>query len=239
TAVVDVTVTEGAEPTAQPAFRAVVSTNVNSRSPSVTVPSLVEAGDVLVLVASMNNESPSVAGPAGWTSLGSAADSTATVQTHAWWKKASAGDAGSVVTVSMTPNGAKTALQLLAYSDADVVSAAAVDIDTVSGTVRTTPSVPVARDGSVLVSYWADKSGGSSGWELPAGVTERDQTIGSGGGLMAAAVADSGPLAAGTGGGLTATSTASANRRGITWSIVIAPVETGASPSNQSPEASF
>jgi hypothetical protein len=86
-----------------------------------------------------------------------------------------------------------------------------------------TPVVPVESPGSRLVSYWADKSADSTGWILPDTVVLRDQTVGTGGGLMAAAVADSGPLAAGDAGALSATSTASPNRRGIVWSIVIAP----------------
>ncbi len=219
----DVTVTEPGQSTGVE-FRAVNASNMNSAAPRVTVPASVQVGDVMVLFASMNSDSRAVTAPEGWISLGSLTSATATVQTHAWWKKATDADIGA----SVGPNvaaGAKTALQVLAYSNADAVSAAAVDIDTTLGTVRTTPTVEIANAGSLLLSYWADKSAQSSGWILPAGVTERSQTIGTGGGLMAAAAADSGPLPPGSAGGFTATSTAAENRRGIIWSVVITPVD--------------
>jgi PKD repeat protein len=204
------------------AFRAVASTNVNSTAPAVVVPSSVQIGDVMVMIASMSSDTPSVTGPEGWTSLGSLSNATAGVQTHAWSKTATADDVGAGVGLRLT-SYAKTALQLVAYHDASGVSAAVPFIDPVRGTTRVTPVVPVESPGSRLVSYWADKSADSTGWILPDTVVLRDQTVGTGGGLMAAAVADSGPLAAGDAGALSATSTASPNRRGIVWSIVIAP----------------
>jgi hypothetical protein len=204
------------------AFRAVAASNTNTAAPRVTVPAAVQAGDVMVLIASTNSSSPTVTGPAGWTALGSVVEAAAGTQTSGWWKVATAADANASVGPSLT-SIAKTALHVIAYSNASGVSASGVDIDTVLGTARTTPTVPVARAGSRLVSYWADKSSASTGWLLPATVTERNQTIGTGGGLMAAAIADSGPLDPGNAGGHTATSTAAPHQRGIIWSIVIAP----------------
>ena len=72
------------------------------------------------------------------------------------------------------------------------------------------------------MSYWADKSNDNTGWTLPAEVTLRHQAIGSGNGRVTSALTDSGPLGTGPAGGLTATGV-TANRRGIVWSIVVAP----------------
>ena len=204
-------------------FGAVAATNVNSTAPTVTVPASVEEGDVMVLVATVNSVNPTVTGPAGWTLLDSESNGTATVQTFAWAKTATASDAGSTVRVTLS-SIAKTAMQLVTYKNAAGVGDFAVTIDTTSNNVRTTPVVDIDKAGSILVSYWADKSSDSvDGWQLPAEVTERSSTVGSGSGRVAAAIGDTGPLAPGQAGGYTATSDSSPNRRGVTWSIAIEP----------------
>ena len=216
------------------AFRAAAATNVNATIARVTVPASVLPGDQLVLLSTVNRLDSTVTGPAGWTLLDSASDTTATVQTFAWTKQATAGDAGTSVAVGNSAV-AKTAVQLVAYSGAQSVSAHQVAIDTVSRAERTTPVVPVGAPGSALVSYWADKASDTGPWTLPAGVTQRNQTIGSGSGNITAAIADTTSLGAGTAGGFTATAD-SANRRGVVWSIVVAPTS---GPQNAPPTASF
>jgi PKD repeat protein len=224
------------DPNATPTvtFRAAAGANSNSTSSSLQVPAEVEAGDVMVLFASSNSGSATTTGPAGWTLLDSAASTTSTSQTAAWTKVATAADAGSTVTVG-TSSWTKSALQLVAYDGAAGVSAHAGEIDTTSTSVRTTPTVNVTTPGSTLVSYWADKSGDNTGWELPGDVTLRNEAAGSGGGRIVAAVADSGPLGAGPAGGHTAES-GSVNRRGMVWSVVVSP---DASAPNGLPTASF
>ena len=224
------------DPNATPTvtFRAAASTNVNAASAAVTVPAAVRAGDVMVLIASSATNTATTTGPAGWTLLRTGADATATAQSTAWTKVATVSDAGTAVQVA-TSAQAKTALQLVAYQGGGSVSANQLAFDTVSRTDRTTPVVAVDAPGSTLVSYWADKSNDNVGWDVPAQVTLRDQSVGSGNGHITAAVADSGPVGVGTAGGLTGVAD-SANRRGIVWSIVIAP--TTAAP-NSLPTASF
>lgn len=230
------TTTTTIPPQNQPAvFRAAVATNVNSSSPRVTIPASVAAGDVLVMIATLNSNSPTVSDPPGWTRLDFRSDAVATVQTYAWSKKATAADAGSLVGPAFSVN-AKVALQVAAYSSAESVSAFAVNVNTVSTTTRTTPVVPVAQAGSMLVSYWADKSADGNGWVLPQSVNLRSQSVGQPNGLISAALADSGPMASGNAGGIQATSTASPNRRGVTWSIVVSPAAGGPGP-NQAPVA--
>ena len=215
-------------------FRAAAGTNVNATSATVTVPASVKAGDVMVLISSAALDTATLTGPAGWTLLNSATNSTATARTAAWTKVATVSDPGTAVRVNSSVQ-VKASLQLLAYEGADSISAHAVAIDTVSRTDRTTPTVPVASPGSALISYWADKSNDNVGWDLPGGVTLRNESVGSGNGRITAAVADTTPVDAGTAGGLTAIAD-SANRRGIVWSIVLDP--STAAPNNI-PTASF
>jgi PKD repeat protein len=220
--------------TATVAFRAAASVNSNSTTSTVTVPGAVRAGDVMVLFTTSASETAVLSAPAGWTLLNQRTDATATVQTAAWTRTATAADAGSNVTLSSS-RSAKMATQLLAYEGAAGVSAHQVAIDTTSTNSRTTPSVDVTVPGSALVSYWADKSSDNGGWNLPAEVTLRDQSVGAGGGRVTAAVADTGPLGTGAAGGFTATS-ATANRRGVVWSVVVSP---GAGAPNVAPTAAF
>ena len=209
------------------AFGAVASVNVNSSQPAVTVPGSVQVGDLLVLIGAFNSNSTVVTGPVGWTLLDSAVNSTASSQTHAWTKVATAADAGSAVQLSLSAL-AKTSLQLASYGAGSApgsvsVGEHAVVIDTSTNTERTTPAVTVTVPGSVVVSFWSDKSSDNTGWTVPANVTLRDLSVGSGGGRIVAAFADNGPLAPGLAGGNTAVALGAANRRGITWSIVIQP----------------
>jgi ADP-ribose pyrophosphatase YjhB (NUDIX family) len=112
----------------------------------------------------------------------------------------------------------------VAYSDASGVSDFAVDVDSVNGNQRTTPAVTAAASGSALISYWADKSSDNvTGWTLPGGVTERGETVGSGGGRISAAIGDTLNLSAGAAGGLTAVTDSGDDRRGAAWSLIIAP----------------
>lgn len=215
-------------------FRAATGANSNSTSSTLAIPGGVRLGDVMVLFATSNSGSATTTGPAGWTLLDAAASTTTSSQTSAWTRTATAADAGSTVTVA-TSGTTKTALQLIAYDGAAGVTTHQVSLDTTSTNQRTTPTVPVAVPGSAVVSYWADKSSDNGGWILPAEVTERNTSVGGGNGRIVAALADSGPLGTGPAGGLTATS-GSVNRRGMTWSVVVAP-ETGAL--NAAPAASF
>jgi PKD repeat protein len=224
------------DPNATPTvtFRAATGIAVNSTSATVQVPSSVEAGDVMVLIATSASTTAALTGPAGWTLLDAASDGIATAQTAAWTRTATASDAGTNVRVNSAAT-AKMTLQLSAYDGANAVSAHQVAFDTVSRTERTTPTVAVTTPGSAVVSFWADKSNDNSGWTLPAAVSLRHQAVGSGNGRMTAALTDTTPVGAGPAGGLTAVGT-SANRRGIVWSIVVAPDTTAP---NLLPTAAF
>ena len=82
-------------------------------------------------------------------------------------------------------------------------------------------SVPV---GAWVVSYWADKSAGTTAWSAPAGLTVRDAGFGSGSGRFGVLVADlGGPVAAGSYGPLTATAN-STSTNAEAWTIALPPL---------------
>ena len=116
------------------------------------------------------------------------------------------------------------AAQLLDYTNvaaSSLVTAGASDANTAS---HTAPAIAVTDAGSWVVSFWSDKSSSTTAWTLPGGVTQRDQTIGSGGGHVAAALADSnGPVATGTNPARTATVGPTASGKGATISVVLVP----------------
>ena len=193
----------------------------NGGNPRVVVPASIQAGDVMVMISTINSSAPAVTAPAGWTLLDGLNNTTAGVQTWAWTKVATATDAGTSVGPNLSATG-KTTLQLVAYQNASAVSAKAFSIESISSSTRTTPTVPVAHNGSAMISYWADKSSATTTWTTPPGVSLRQLTAGSGSGRIVSAIADSGSLAVGTAGALTATAD-STSSRGVAWSVVVAP----------------
>jgi PKD repeat protein len=193
----------------------------NATTPAITVPSTVQAGDVLMLFATLNLTTASVTGPSGvtgWTAVENVV--VGSQRTMAWSKVASATDAGSAVRLTFDVY-TKVALQLTAYADASLGTVAQRS-DATSMTAHVTPVVNVSASGSWLLSYWADKSSTTTNWTEPAGAVARDERIGSGSGLIAALVADSGaPVATGSAGGLTATTNAAS--RAAMISVVLTP----------------
>jgi hypothetical protein len=220
TSTTSTTAAAGVEPVS---FRAAAQSNANVTNPTVTVPSAVQPGDVMVLFLASNSASATYSTPAGWTSLGGSASDTATVQTRAYTRIAAAGDAGSTLTVTGSAQ-TKVSVDLVAYADAAGVADYVHVLDTTSSASRTTPTATVAAAGSAALGFWGDKSSTNTSWVLPSNVTQRSATTGSGSGRVISAVADTLDVPAGTTGGWTA-STQSATTRGMLWSVVIAPLE--------------
>ena len=203
-------------------FRAVTRSVNNSTSSTVTVPSAVRADDALLLFASINVTDTAVTPPAGWTQV---ADFVVSSQrTLVWRRIATTTDPGSAVTVRLATT-TKIVLQLAAYSGTsptDPVGIVATRSESVKSASHPSPPVTVSGDGRWVVSYWADKSSTTTDWVPPAGVTARDETIGSGSGRIAALLADSGaPVPSGTWPGLTATTNEPS--RAATITVVLQP----------------
>jgi hypothetical protein len=211
-----------ATPTGDVAFVATDTMNANVRNATVTVPSATQAGDGLVLVMSWNNPDSTITGPpAGWTAVDDA--STNGMAGQVYRRTATAGDAGSTVTVGLS-GYAKTTMTLAVYrgvADGDFLTATSATAG--SGTARVAPAATVATAGSWVANYWSDKSAGTSSWDTPGAVTVRAQTYGNGGGRVSSLLADSGaPVTAGSSPARTATSNTSGNRA-ITWTLVLTP----------------
>lgn len=198
------------------------ATQASTKAPKVAVPA-VAAGDRLVLALSLNNTTRTVSAPTGvtgWTELDDVV--AGDMRTVMWTKVATAGDAGTVVTVALS-GSAKHTLTVAAYRGVDRGAGPtfARAVDTVQRTARTTPPV-TAPEGAWVVSYWADKSSTTTSWTAPA-VTGRQMICANDSGRICSLLADSGgPLPAGPRAGVTATTNAPSSKA-TTWSIVLAP----------------
>jgi len=192
-------------------------------SASVTTPGAVSAGDQeLLYVTTTSSAANAIMTPAGWTAV--ATQDSAPLQAEVFEKTATSADAGSTVTASVTSAG-PVAVQLVDYagvSSAAPVTAGASDSGVAS---HAAPAVAVADGGSWVVSFWSDKSSTTTAWTLPAGVTQRNQTIGTGSTRVTAAIADSGTgLPPGTYPAQTASVGATASGKGAMISLVLAPL---------------
>ena len=188
-----------ARPTTAIAFRGAANSNVNATTATVAVPAAVQAGDGLVLTATVNADTVTVSDPAGWTRLDSA--TTTGIQTVLWTKVATAADASAPVSVTLGGT-VKTSLTVAAWSGTSPtspVAAFAHRVDTTSTASHTSPAATVATPGSWVVSYWADKSSSTTAWTAPAGQTVRNTSIGTLSGRVTSLLTDGGaPATPGT-----------------------------------------
>ncbi|MEU4437199.1 MULTISPECIES: PKD domain-containing protein [Micromonospora] len=220
TATVEVTVAPVPE---RISFVGQATANANWTSHTVTVPAGVQAGDMLLLLLSQNTHTGTgePAGVTGWSRLDRLDGGFAT--TTAWWKTASAGDAGTAVRVTLDGQ-AKGNLVLAAYRGvapgAPVFTRAT---DPASTATRITPYAPVTAAQSWAVSYWLHGDSTSTALTPPAGVAVRSNTSQTGGGRVAGLLADSASsVPTGSYGGLTATG-AAASTTTTTWTFVLPP----------------
>ncbi|MFC6287693.1 phytase [Nocardioides sp. GCM10027113] len=218
-------------------FVAAASSDGNTMSPSVTVPSSVTAGDRLLLVLSMNASNRTVSPPVGvtgWTQEGDRQASS--TRTLVWSKVADPGDGGTLVSVPLSGR-TKVNLHVAGYRDVatgplTVVSQGHTNV----ATTRTTPTTTSTSD-AWIVSYWSSKTSDTTSWTPEPAVTTRSTAANGGGGRIVSLLGDSnGAVPAGTVGGYDATSDTSSNKA-TTWTVVL-PSASGA-PTNQLPTAAF
>lgn len=194
--------------------------NANTASPTITIPTQSASNDTLLLTASVNG-APTVTTPVGWTLLHSSA--TTGLTTYVWTKTANATDAGKSVRVSLA-SVQKTAMAITAYRGVSLstpIAAYATSSDA-STSNHTTPTL-IVPSGSLVVSYWADKSASTAKWTAPGGETARAESYSTGTGRVSAFVADAArATSGGSVSGVTAT-TDVVSTRGINWTIALAP----------------
>jgi PKD repeat protein len=201
-------------------FRAATSYSGGSVAKhTITVPAAVRPGDGMLLFVSNNNTNSITVSPAGWTQLSSATASDLT--TVVFYRAAQPGDAGANVSVTFSA-ATKTDIELSAYSG---VSSALPTLLSAMSTTTTadhaTPDMTVPDDGDWVVSYWSDKSVGTTMWTAPAGQVVRGDSVGTGSGHVSSLLTDDdAPAFAGARSGLTA-STDVASGRGTTWTVIL------------------
>lgn len=176
-------------PASTVSFVASASSNGNYVNHAVQVPGAVQPGDTLLLFFTTNTVPTTTTPPTGWTQLRAATPSGG--RSWVWTRAATASDAGSTVTIRSS-SITKADLTVAAYrgTAASPVDVSAVNVQTTTTTQYVAPSVTPTRAGDWVVVYWADKSSTDAGHTIPAGLTRRRSTTGTGGGHITATVAD-------------------------------------------------
>src|SRR5690242_10867331 len=103
-------------------FRDVVSgeSTTNGTDITVTLPATIQANDGLVAVYTVASTSATVSAPAGWTLEAGPIDKGTVLRCYVFTKYASAGDAGSTLTVTKSvADASKRQLTVAAYSGVD------------------------------------------------------------------------------------------------------------------------
>ena len=194
------------------------SYSTGTTSAKVVTPAAVNPGDTELLFVSTAVGNVVLTPPAGWTRV--TAQTSAPLQAIVFRRTAVAGDAGATVPVALSATSA-VAVQLLDYRNVDPTGITGTGVSDAATATHTTPAATVAVGGSYVVSFWSDKSSSTTGWTLPASVTARDVTIGTGGGRVTTAVGD-GTAAAGNYPGRTATVNA-ASTKGAMLTVLLRP----------------
>jgi PKD repeat protein len=199
-------------------FGGVSNVDGNLVTGTLAVPSSTQAGDELLLFESFASPTITASAPAGWTQVGSVVNKN--LSTAVFSRSAQAGDAGSNVSVTFSA-AVKASLTIADYAGATHVEAQATSADATTAS-HTSPAVNGLVNGSFAVTFWTDKSTGTTAWTPPAGVTQRSAVFGVGGGAVSALLADSGTAVTGSSyGSLTAT-TNSVSGSGAAWTIALA-----------------
>ena len=212
-----VSVSDGSSPPVT--FDAVATLTNSLTTSSIRVPTAVQVGDQLLLMVT-TNRAATLTTPAGWTLLGTVSDGTE-VRSWSFSRTATSGVAGSSVPLSLDA-ASKTNATLLSYSGAGAPTAVQGSAEAGTTRLHAAPSAAVGVAGSIVVSYWADKVPTAHGWTLPAGLTSRSATFGSGSAMITATSGDSAAQQPGTWPGAVADA-GTASAKAIAWTVVLPP----------------
>jgi PKD repeat protein len=202
-----VTVSNGPPPGGNITFVAAAHVTGNGSTETVNIPSGVQAGDGMLLLASVANVPTTITPPAGWALVSSTPPSLTSITTQVFARVAQAGDAGDPVSIGYS--GAPHAtLQLLAYrgtNNANPVAAVAVSTASGASTI-TSPTINDAASNTWVVSLFTAKSSTVTSWSVGGGQVSRDVDNGSGSGRVNSVAVDSGgSVAPGVVGGIVGT----------------------------------
>lgn len=193
-------------------------------SKSATVPAAAQPGDTLLLWltrgAAVTWGAPT--GVTGWTQVDTV--TTGSVTSTLWKKAVVAGDPGRTVRVDATTY-TKGVLTVAAYSGVDTAALTAATLaraGDANTATHTSPTV-ATTSGTWPVTYWGEKSSGTTAWTAPAGVTRRDTSTDTGAGRFSSLLVDAGAaVGAGSYGARTATTDATSSNT-VMWTVGLRP----------------
>lgn len=215
------------------AYRAGVTGSDVNGVLALTVPSGVQAGDLLLVTWHVASDQAPIDLPSGWAYVPETTPGTHTVgssRTAAIYKVATSGDAGSSVSLAVTAGApVKQSAALTAWSGTDQTT----PIHTVnfagasglSGTTHPAPTVTTTIPDCVIVVSAHFKDSSVTAITQPSGYTSRGSVTMTGSGRSSSAQASKDAAAAGSYGGESWTTDATPSSRGM-WTIALAPVAT-------------
>ena len=213
------------------AFRASAESHVTTGSLTITIPSAVQAGDVLLLIGGMNDAGVSAndwATPSGWAAL-----DTRRVPSNlfaaAYTRVAQSGDPGSTVTLSTAGTGKACAI-IAAYSGIDPsgpINISAVASETTNTASHTTPTVTTTASDTRVIIAAVQSDSATQSWNTPSGYTKRQDSLDNVnlGGHVTATVQDRAASTVGSYGG-EALVAGAASSTAVMYTIAIAPAST-------------
>jgi hypothetical protein len=191
----------------------------NATSESLTVPTDTAPGDAMLLFDTFTSASATTTAPAGWTEV--SRNSHGTQTTILYERIADASDAGSTVKATYSVQ-TKATLALVMYSGTDQTNPIQKFDSATAGATSSdaAPALSGLADGTVVVSFWADRSSATTSFTPPATVTQRAQQFGAGSATVNALLADSGTAVSGPYPAQTAT-TNDASADSSSWSVAL------------------
>lgn len=213
------------------AFRASTEAHVTTGSLTITIPSAVQAGDVLLLIGGMNDAGVSAndwATPSGWTALDTRRVGS-NLFAAAWTRVAQAGDPGATVTLA-TPGTGKACAIIAAYSGIDPsgpinISAAAAETTTTAS--HTTPSVATTAADTRIIVAAVQSDSATQSWATVSSYTKRQDSIDNVNlsGHVTATLQDKAAASVGSYGGEAAVAGAASGKAAM-YTIALAPAST-------------
>lgn len=196
----------------------------NHNSFTIDVPASVNADNRLLLFLTLNATDRTISAPTGaaaWSPVGE--QQTSSAMTKVWQTTADDDTADATIQIDISAY-TKGTLTIAAYRGTNGGPVAIHDWASKSEATRTakhvTPRVHTTEE-TWPVSYWGEKSSGTTTWTPPAGSITRSTTIGQGGGRISTLLTDPGAMRpAGHTGGLTAT-TNDPSRQASMWTILL------------------
>ena len=180
---------------------------------------LAAAGDTAVLFATHNAVDPNLAAVPGWT-LEDTRTSVGMVTT-VWSRTLAAGDAGSNVTVT-ADRALRTTLSLAVYRGVTIRRRRTGHLGSRGGDRDAHDADGDDDEPTWVLSYFADKSSGTTAWTPPPATQTRAEAYTVGGGRVTSLLVDAdAAVPAGSVGGLTAT-TDVAGTRAVVMTVVLA-----------------